>query len=275
MQVAGSAIGATGGHCDVTGYRPGALAHDAEAGVADGPVAVRAAVRRAVKYGADLIKVCATGGVLSEGDAVDTPQLTQAELDALVDESHALRKKAAAHAHGAEGAKRAVRAGIDSIEHGTFLDDEALDLMVGRGTWWVPTLSAMEKVGDLEKDGAPASVVAKGKAAAAAMAATFKLAQAKGVRIAMGTDAAVGRHGRNLHELTLLVAHGLSPVAALRSGTSSGASLLGVADRLGSLEPGKVADVVAAPGDPTREIARVEAVFFVMKDGIVERHDRR
>jgi imidazolonepropionase-like amidohydrolase len=272
MLVAVWAIGATGGHCDQTGYRPGALASDTDPGVADGPVAVRSAVRRSVKYGADVIKVCATGGVLSEADAVDTPQLTQAELDALVEEAHALRKRAAAHAHGAEGAKRAVRAGIDSIEHGTFLDDEALDLMVARGTWWVPTLSAMEKVGDLASAGAPPAVVAKGRAAADGMAATFRKALAKGVKIAMGTDAAVSPHGRNLHELTLLVKQGLSPVAALRAGTTSSATLLGVADRLGSLEAGKLADVVAVPGDPTRDIAQVERVFFVMKDGVVQRY---
>ncbi len=273
MLVAVNAIGATGGHCDVTGYRPGALREDPGPGVADGPDAIRAQVRREVKYGADVVKVCATGGVLSQGDAVDSPQLTQAELDALVDEAHALGKKAAAHAHGATGAKRAVRAGIDSIEHGTFLDDEALALMKARGTFLVPTLHANDSLGRLEKGGAPAAVVAKSRAAKDVAMKTFRRAVAKGVRIAFGTDSMVMPHGTNAREFRLMVENGMRPVDALRAATSVDAELLGLKD-IGALEPGKLADVIAVPGDPTADIGVMERVLFVMKDGVVYRNQR-
>ena len=204
MQVAVRAIGATGGHCDdQAGYRFGLFGHESgpEEGVINGPVEARRAVRLNVKYGADVIKTCATGGVLSLTDDVDTPQLTQDELNAIVDEAHALRRKTAAHAHGSEGAKRAIRAGIDSIEHGTFLDDEALDMMKARGTVFIPTLMATQ--GGREKLGQgmyPPAVEAKMRAAIEAINQTFKRALAKGVRIGMGTDAAVYAHGRNTEE---------------------------------------------------------------------------
>ncbi len=269
-----NAIGSTGGHCDVTGYRPGALAKESGDGVADGPDAVRAMVRKQVKLGADVIKVCASGGVLSEGDDVDTPQLTQAELDALVDEAHALRRRTAAHSHGATAAKRAIRAGIDSIEHGTFLDDEALDLMKKRGVVLIPTLMTSETDLKLAAMGAPASVVAKAKSANAAMFGTFRRAVDKGVLIGFGTDSAVTPHGRNAREFRYMVDGGMTPAEALRSATSVNAALLGIADRLGTLETGKLADVVAVPGDPTKDIRVMEQVLFVMKDGVVHRNDR-
>jgi imidazolonepropionase-like amidohydrolase len=269
-----NAIGATGGHCDLTGYRPGALAKEAGDGVADGPDAIRAMVRRQVKLGADVVKVCASGGVLSEGDAVDTPQLTQAELDAAVDEAHALRKRIAAHAHGATAAKRAVRAGIDSIEHGSFLDEEALDLMMEKGVALVPTLMTSETDEKLESLGAPASVVEKAKAARTAMFATFRRAVEKGVVIAFGTDSAVTPHGQNAREFRHMVENGMRPADALRAATWVNAILLGQADRIGALEAGRLADVVAVPGDPTKDIRVTEKVFFVMKGGAVHRNDR-
>ncbi len=279
MLVSVHAIGSTGGHCDDSaGFRAGLLGPEwgPELGVANGADAVRMAVRLSHKYGADVIKTCATGGVLSPTDDVDTPQLTQAELNALVDEAHALRRKAAAHAHGAEGAKRAIRAGIDSIEHGSFLDDEALDMMKAKGTFLVPTLMALVGLQERMTRGAymPPPIAAKANAAAAAITATFKRALAKGVRIGLGTDAAVYPHGRNAEEFHLMVDAGMKPVDALKAATSADAELLGVSDKLGTLEPGKLADVIAVPGDPTQNIRLTEKVFFVMKEGVVYRNDR-
>jgi len=277
---AGNSIGTSGGHCDdLAGYRQGLFGRESgpDIGVADGPDQMRLAVRLNHKYGADTIKTCATGGVLSPTDAVDTPQLTQAELDALVDEAHALRLKTAAHAHGAEGAKRAVRAGIDSIEHGSFLDDEALELMKARGTFYVPTLMAAQGLRErmARPDAFPPAILEKAKAAAAALDATVRRAIARGVRIALGTDAAVYPHGRNAEEFAELVRLGMRPVDALKAGTSVDAELFGLADRLGTLEAGKIADVVAVPGDPTTDIRQTQKVFFVMKEGTVYRHDKK
>lgn len=278
MLVAVHALGATGGHCDEQGgFRFGMFGRETgpEDGVINSPEEARRAVRLNVKYGADVIKTCATGGVLSLTDEVDTPQLTQEELNALVDEAHALRKKAAAHAHGATGAKRAIRAGIDSIEHGTFLDDEALDLMKARGTFLVPTLMATQGGRELLGKGAyPPAIEAKMTAAIAAIDATLKRAITKGVRIGLGTDAGVYPHGRNAEEFGQMVARGISPLDALKAGTSADAELLGISDRLGTLAPGKIADVVAMPGDPIQNIRQTEKVFFVMKDGVVYRNDR-
>jgi imidazolonepropionase-like amidohydrolase len=232
-------------------------------------------VRYNIKYGADVIKVCATGGVLSLTDPPDIPQLTQEELNAIVDEAHTLRKKTAAHAHGAEGAKRAVRAGIDSIEHGAFLDDEALDLMKARGTYYVPTLMAIEGGKEiLSKGGYSPFVATKMKAAMESITNVVRSAIAKGVKIGMGTDAAVYPHGRNTEEFHLLTALGMSPLDALRAGTSVDAELLGIQDRVGTLAVGKLADIVAFPGDPRQNIRQVEKVFFVMKEGQIVKDDR-
>jgi imidazolonepropionase-like amidohydrolase len=273
------AVGATGGHCDPTGgYRPDLFnpALNLDAAVANGADAVRRAVRLNVKQGADVIKVCATGGVLSLVGDVSSPQLTQAELDALVDEAHALKKRAAAHAHGAEGAKRAIRAGIDSVEHGSFLDDEALDLMKQRGTFLVPTLMAGEGLRErlARGDALPPNVADKARAALASRDQMFRKAVARGVRIAFGTDAGVFPHGRNAEEFRLMVERGMTPAAALRAATSVNAELFGISDRLGTLEAGKLADIVATPGDPTRDIRQTERVFFVMKEGVIYKHER-
>jgi imidazolonepropionase-like amidohydrolase len=278
MLVAVHALGSTGGHCDPGGgFRFGLFGHETgpDDGVINSAEDARRAVRLNVKYGADVIKTCATGGVLSLTDEVDTPQLTQEELNALVEEAHALRKKTAAHAHGAVGAKRAIRAGIDSIEHGTFLDDEALDMMKARGTVFIPTLMATQ--GGREKLGRglyPPAIETKMRTAIEAINQTFKRALEKGVIIGMGTDAAVYPHGRNTEEFYMMSRLGMTPLQALRAGTSVDAELLGIAKTAGKLEPGMLADIVVIPGDPTREIRNAEKVFFVMKDGVVYRNDR-
>jgi imidazolonepropionase-like amidohydrolase len=278
MLVSVHAIGATGGHCDDNfGARQGLFP---ESGIADGiinsPEDARRAVRLDVKYGADVIKTCATGGVLSLTDDVDTAQLTQDELNALVGEAHELRRKAAAHAHGATGAKRAIRAGIDSIEHGSFLDDEALDMMKEKGTVLVPTLMAGWWIGDRLEHGVyyPPPIAAKARQAIASINQMFAKAVAKGVKIGLGTDAGVYPHGRNAHEFALMVAQGMKPIDALKAATLTNAELLGVAGVTGTLERGKQADIVAVPGDPLKDIAVTEKVLFVMKEGIVYRNDR-
>ncbi|GMU05629.1 metal-dependent hydrolase family protein [Corallococcus caeni] len=270
-----SSLSSTGGHCDYgNSFRKGLLAHDASPGVADGPDALRAKVRENVKYGADVIKVCATGGVMSLNADPDAPQLTQAELDAVVDEAHAHRRKVAAHAHGAEGAKRAIRAGVDSIEHGTLMDDEGVALMKQRGTWYVPTALAFFGVKELADQGKlPPDTVAKLRAVDKRREHVLRKAISLGVRIAFGTDAGVFEHGRNAQEFALLVEAGLTPAEALRTATVNAAELLGVADKLGTLEPGKLADVVAVPGDPLKDIRVTQKVFFVMKEGVIQRDD--
>src|SRR5438876_5094005 len=276
MLVSVHAIGATGGHCDEGGYRQGLFPETGPwVGVINGADQAREAVRLAHKYGADIIKTCATGGVLSLTDDVDTPQLTQEELNAIVDEAHTLRKKTAAHAHGAEGAKRAIRAGIDSIEHGAFLDDEAIDLMKARGTFYIPTLMAAEGGREiLAKGGYPPPVAAKMTAAIESIGQVVRKAVAKGVKIGMGTDAAVYPHGRNTEEFHLLTALGMSPIDALRAATSVDAELLGMQGQIGALETGRLADIIVMPADPLLNIRQTEKVFFVMKDGVIYRDDR-
>jgi imidazolonepropionase-like amidohydrolase len=270
MLVAGNSLGARGGHCDLSGFPY--LLFGRESGLADGVASgadgFRDAVRFAVKYGADVIKTCATGGVLSLADEVDTPQLAQAEMDALVEEAHRLRKRTAAHAHGAEGAKVAIRAGIDSIEHGSFLDDEALRLMKEKGTWLVPTAMAVKYVSDPARS-YPPEIAAKARAAAEAWRRAFRRALETGVKVALGTDSGVSPHGRNAEEFVLMTQAGMAPAAALRAGTSGAATLLGLEARVGTLEVGKEADVVAVPGDPLADITATQRVSFVMKGGRV------
>ncbi len=270
MLVAVHMLGARGGHADGSGFaykRVGEEPGIAE-GIASGPEQFRDAVRFAVKYGADVIKVGATGGVLSLSDEVDTPQVTQAEMDAIVDEAHRLHKKAAAHAHGVTGAKEAIRAGIDSIEHGSFLDDEGLRMMKERGTYLVPTLLAGEYAsGRVVPRHYPPEIAAKAAAAVAQRSAMFRNALKLGVKIAFGTDSAVSPHGLNAKEFALMVEHGMPPAAALRSAMTAAADLLGLAAQVGTLEPGKQADLVAVPGDPLADIKTMEKVSFVMQGG--------
>jgi len=274
MLVSVHALGSTGGHCDEgAGYAFGVLRHETgpEDGVINSADQARYAVRFNIKYGATVIKTCASGGVLSPTDDVDVPQLSQAELNALVEEAHTLRRKAAAHAHGAEAAKRAIRAGIDSIEHGTFLDDEALRMMHERGVFLVPTLTT--RVG-LTESKFPPAVKAKADLAVRGQDQMLKRALALGVKVALGTDAAVYPHGENAAEFGLMAADGMTAAQALQAGTRNAAELLGMQDQVGTLKPGMLADVVAVPGNPLRDIKTTESVFFVMKDGVIYRNDR-
>jgi imidazolonepropionase-like amidohydrolase len=275
MESAGHAIGITGGHCDENGFRPGLMNLGPMDGVADGPEQIRQAVRLQIKYGADVIKTCATGGVLSEGDAVGATQYSFEELKALVDEAKKLDRKVAAHAHGTEGIKIATRAGVSSIEHGSFLDEEGATMMGQRGTFLVPTLSAAEAVERAAKNGVLKGLRAeKALAAAAAARHATKIALAANVQIALGTDAGVIPHGTNAREFFLMVDWGgLTNMQSIQAGTLNGAKLLGWDKNLGSLTVGKWADIVAISGDPLKDIHAMEKVVFVMKNGVVYRKD--
>ncbi|HLN80386.1 MAG TPA: amidohydrolase family protein [Thermoanaerobaculia bacterium] len=276
MLVARDAIGATGGHCDQTGFPEGTFGQEpgTEKGIIHGAAEARQAVRLDIKYGADVIKTCASGGVLSLGDDVGSPQLSDEELTALVDEAHRLGKKTAAHAHGDLAARAAVRAGIDSIEHGSFLTDETLALMKSKGTYLVPTLLAGEWTGG-KAEKFPPQIAVKARAALAARSDMFKRALKSGVRIAFGTDSGVSPHGINAQEFHLMVDLGMSPAAALRSAGPAAADLLGLGGRIGTLEKGKEADIVAVPGDPLKDIRATERVFFVMRGGRILRYSPR
>lgn len=271
MQNAGNSLGITGGHCDENGFRPGLTDGDYRTGIADGVDEVRKAVRYQVKYGADVIKICATGGVLSEGDAVGVTQYTLEEMQAIVAEAAKLDRKVAAHAHGTEGIKLATRAGVASIEHGSFLDAEGARLMAQRGTFLVPTLVAGEVVEKAANAGVLTGLRAeKARAAAQAMRAGIRTAVANRVPIALGTDAGVVPHGSNAREFVLMVQWGgLSPMDAIVAGTMNGARLLGWDTRIGSLAAGKWADVVAVPGNPLNDITALTRPLFVMKGGVV------
>jgi imidazolonepropionase-like amidohydrolase len=274
MLVATFGIGATGGHFDPTsGFRDMLFGREPNEtdGIADGPDAIRKAVRFEVKNGADVIKAAVSGGVLSLADEVDTPQLTPPEMAALVDESHRLRKKVAVHCHGDQAAKEAIEAGVDSIEHGSFLKPETLTLMKNKGTYLTPTLMATEWI--LGKiDNYPPALQAKAKAAGAARSEMFRNAVKMGVKISFGTDAAVFPHGQNAKEFKLMVDLGLPPIEALKTATGNAADLLGIAQKVGTLEKGKLADVIAMPGDPIADITATERVSFVMKEGKIIRN---
>jgi imidazolonepropionase-like amidohydrolase len=274
MLVATKGIGATGGHFDPTsGFRDFLFGRepDYSDGIADGPEEIRKAVRFEVKNGADVIKGAVSGGVLSLADEVDTPQLTPAEMAALVDESHRLRKKVAVHCHGDQAAREAIEAGVDSIEHGSFMKPETLTRMKNKGTFLTPTLMATEWImGKL--DNYPPALQAKAKAARAARSDMFRNAVKLGVKISFGTDAAVFPHGQNAKEFKLMVDLGMTPIDALKSATANDAELLGIAQKVGTLEKGKLADIVAMPGDPASDITATERVFFVMKEGKIVRN---
>ena len=271
IQTAGHGLGITGGHCDENGFKPGAADGDFKKGIANGPEEVRAAVRYQAKYGADVIKTCATGGVLSEGDSVGGTQYTYEELKAMVDEAHKFELKVAAHAHGTEGIKIATRAGVASIEHGSFLDEEGAKLMTQRGTFLVPTLMAGEAVERLAKNGFLKGLRGeKALAAAAAMRNALKIATANKVPIAFGTDSGVIPHGTNAREFQLMVEWGgMRPMDAIVAGTMNAAKLLGMEKTIGSLQTGKLADIVAVPGDPLSDIKKMQEPVFVMKSGAI------
>ena len=274
MLVATKGIGATGGHFDPTnGFRDFLFGGEPDYtdGIADGPEEIRKAVRFEVKNGADVIKAAVSGGVLSLTDEVDTPQLTPAEMAALVDESHRLRKKVAVHCHGDQAAREAIEAGVDSIEHGSFIKPETLAQMKRKGVFLTPTLMATEWI--MEKlENYPPALQAKAKAAAAARSEMFRNAVKLGVKISFGTDAAVFPHGQNAREFKVMVDLGMPPIEALRSATANDAELFGIAQKTGTLEKGKLADIIAMPGDPTTDITATERVFFVMKEGKIIRN---
>jgi imidazolonepropionase-like amidohydrolase len=271
MLIANYAIGSTGGHADADPVPPQRIAEPGVAqGVCNGPEACRAAVREQIKFGADVIKFMPSGGVLSLADSVDAPELTQEEINAIVTEAHTWGRKVAAHCHGDRAAKMALAAGVDSIEHGSFLKDDTLAQMKKQHVFLVPTLSAGDWVG-AKADGFPPAIAVKARAAAAAMFDMFRRAVRIGVPVAMGTDAAVEPHGRNAHEFVLMVKDGMTPAQALLAGTAAGAELLGLADQLGTLQPGKRADVIAVAGNPLADIGAVEHPLLVMKDGVLYR----
>jgi imidazolonepropionase-like amidohydrolase len=269
MLVSRYPLGATGGHCDQTGFPPNTFGPEwgPEKGKLSGPAEARQAVRLQVKYGADVIKMCVSGGVLSLGDDVAVPQMTDEEIAAAVDEAHRLGRKTAAHAHGDLAARAAVKAGIDSIEHGSFMTDETLALMKARGTYLVPTLLIGEWITRPETK-LPPNVAAKAKAAISARSDMFRRAVKTGVKIAFGTDAGVYPHGWNAKQFAKMVQYGLTPMQAIQAATTSAADLLGWSDRVGDIAPGKYADIIAVAGDPLNDVMELERVTFVMKGGV-------
>ena len=268
MLVSGPAMGITGGHCDDNLLAP--QFHATELGVADGVDAVRHKVRENIKYGADLIKICATGGVMSKGDDPNASQYTREEMKAIVEEAHRLGRKVAAHAHGAEGVSWASDAGVDSIEHGHLMDDSSIATLKKNGTYIVPTLYLMDwNRENLGKRNAPDYVVRKMQAVSAVGQDTLKKAFAAGVKGAFGTDAAGYPHGLNAHEFAVYVRLGMSPLQAIQTATIHGADLLGWSSKIGTLEAGKWADLIAVEGDPLKDVTTLERVKFVMKGGEV------
>ena len=272
MLVSGPALGITGGHCD-NNLLPFDY-HATEDGVADGIAAVQHKVRENIKYGSDLIKVCATGGVLSLGDNPQHAQYTLEEMKAIVADAHRLGRKVAAHAHGAEGIRWAAEAGVDSIEHGSYIDDAGIAAMKEHGTYLVPTLY----LGDWMIDNAgltrlPPPLLAKAKEVIPAARKNIAHAFAGGVKVAFGTDAAVYPHGMNAHEFAVMVKLGLTPLQAIQAGTINAADLLGWSGKVGTLEPGAWADIVAVDGDPLKDVTTLEKVRFVMKGGEVVKNE--
>ena len=267
MLVCVHAIGAVGGHADRNGLRHDLFPQSKEnEGIASGPDHLREAVRFQVKYGADVIKFCASGGVLSLADEVDTPQLTLEEMTALCDEAHRLRKRVACHCHGDKAAHDAILAGVDSIEHGSFLSSSTLALMKERGTYLIPTLMAPDSLMP-SLDKFPPEIAAKAVAANESIAKTFTNAVKMGVKIGFGTDSGVSKHGENAREFELMVKNGMTPIAALKAATSVDAELLGISRSTGTLEPKKTADIIALRGDPVGDITATKRVLFVMKAG--------
>lgn len=263
-------IGITGGHCDNTGYAPGVIELGPKDGVADGPWQVVEAVRYQIKHGAQVIKTCATAGVLSMEGPVGAQQYSYDELKAMVDEATRHGLKVAAHAHGTDGIKAAVRAGVASIEHGSMLDDEAINLMKQRGTYLVPTSYLVDRI---DMAALPPVMRAKAQQVLPLARESLKKAIAAGVKIAFGTDAAVYPHGENAHEFAVYVKQGMTPLEALRTATLNAADLLGKDDR-GSIAAGKLADLVAVPGNPLEDITVTQRVIWVMFAGKVVKSDK-
>jgi imidazolonepropionase-like amidohydrolase len=264
------AIGITGGHCDETGWAPGILERGPHEGVADGVDQLLQAVRYMIKHGARVIKICATAGVLSFDATVGAQQLSDEELRAVVEEANRHGLKVAAHAHGTQGIKAAVRAGVASIEHGSMLDDEAISLMKQRGTYLVPTAYLLSQ---FHYDRMPPAIAAKARQIVPLAQESHRKAIRAGVKIAFGTDAAVYPHGENAREFAVYVGYGMKPIDAIRTATLNAADLLGVNDR-GVIAPGKLADLIAVPGNPLEDVRVLEQVSWVMKGGVVYKGER-
>jgi len=272
MLVSGPPLGITGGHCDndLLPFEYHAVAD----GVADGIAAVQHKVRENIKYGSDLIKICATGGVLSKGDDPQASQYTLEEMKAIVADAHRLGRKVAAHAHGAQGILWASQAGVDSIEHGSYIDDAGIAEMKKNGTYLVPTLYLSDLF--LENAAAirmPDFYLLKAKAVMPAARKNVAHAFASGVKVAFGTDAAVYPHGLNAHEFAVMVKLGLTPLQAIQAATLNAADLLGWSGKVGTIDPGAWADIVAVDGDPTKDVTTLEHVKFVMKGGEVIKNE--
>jgi imidazolonepropionase-like amidohydrolase len=272
MLVSGPPLGITGGHCD-NDLLPFEY-HSTADGVADGVEQVQHKVREVIKYGADLIKVCATGGVLSKGDDPNASQYTLEEMKAIVADAHRLGRKVAAHAHGAQGVIWASEAGVDSVEHGHLMNDEAIATLKKNGTYLVPTLYLI----DWQREHAaqadlPDFVKAKMEMVSRVAKQNTQKAMQAGVKIALGTDAAVYPHGLNAHELAVYVSLGMTPLQAIQSATFNDADLLGWSDKVGAIEAGKWADIIAVDGDPLRDVTALQHVKFVMKGGEVVKNE--
>lgn len=270
---AGKPIASTGGHADPTnGYRKDLMDDPGPAeGVANGVDECRKAVRQRYKEGSDVIKFIASGGVLSVEKSGENPQFTEEEMKAIVETAHDYGFKVAAHCHGAEAMKRAVLAGVNSIEHGTFMNEEVMQLMKQHGTYLVPTIIAGKSVADSAKKPGyyPALVTPKALAIGPKIQATFAKAYKAGVKIAFGTDAGVYAHGKNWMEFIYMTEAGMPPMEAIQCATVSAADLIGVSDIVGSIEKGKLADIIAVDGDPVKDIGVMGKVVFVMKEGII------
>ncbi len=269
LLVAGPSIGITGGHCGDNTLLPPEYQARGE-GVADGPWAVRQKVRQNVKFGADFIKTCSTGGVLSKGTEVGAPQYTLEELTAMVEEAHSHGRKVAAHAHGASGIRNAILAGADSIEHASFIDDEGIRLARERGTVLVMDIYNTEYIlGEGEKAGILPESLEKERRVGGQQRANFEKAHRAGVAMAFGTDAGVYPHGDNARQFSRMVRFGMAPIEAIRAATLNTARLFGIDDQTGAIKAGLDADLIAVPGDPLADISVLEDVYFVMKQGVV------
>lgn len=277
IYTAGKSIATTGGHADPTnGYRKDLMGDPGpNEGVINGADEARKAVRQRYKDGSDLIKITSTAGVLSQAKDASGAQFTEEELKAIMETAKDYGFRIAAHAHGAEGMKRAIRAGVTSIEHGTFMDDEAIELFKKYGTWYVPTIIAGKSVADSAKTPGYFSdlVTPKALAVGPKIQSTFSKAWKAGVKIAFGTDAGVYMHGKNWKEFVYMVEGGMPEMDAIRSATLSAAELLGVTDILGVVEKGKLADLIAVHGDPIKDISSMGNIGFVMKNGVVYKND--
>lgn len=265
---AGQSIGITGGHCDnnLLPYEDKAVG----GGVADGPWAVRQKVRENKKYGAEVIKFCGTGGVLSKGTTIGAQQFTAEEMRAIVEEAHELGLKVAVHAHGAKGIQTAIEAGVDSVEHASLISDESLKLAVEKGTFLSMDIYVSDFIlGEGEAAGILPESLEKEKIVGQAQRERFQAAVNAGAKIAFGTDAGVYTHGLNARQFALMVKWGMSPAEAIRAATLGNAELFGLQDQIGSLKAGKRADIIAVDGDPLTDVRQLEDVDFVMKDGAV------